>query len=209
APRRHCSKRSAGWSRPRVRARRPVSTPSGSAGSGCWTGRSRCTRACWGGGPHEMRTVATADALQWGDAQGRAGRPARILHVLDHSLPEQSGYASRSHAILLSLNRLGLDVEAITSPKHGVPGTAVEEIDGIRYRRTPSGSETSGVAGQLRTVLATRRHLKRYLLDRKPALVHAHSPCLNGLSAAALGHPLVYEMRSSWEDAAVSSGTTT
>lgn len=156
-----------------------------------------------------MRTVATADALQWGDAQGRAGRPARILHVLDHSLPEQSGYASRSHAILLSLNRLGLDVEAITSPKHGVPGTAVEEIDGIPYRRTPSGSETSGVAGQLRTVLATRRHLKRYLLDRKPALVHAHSPCLNGLSAAALGHPLVYEMRSSWEDAAVSSGTTT
>ena len=156
-----------------------------------------------------MRSVSTTDASQWSEVPDGAGPPTRILHVLDHSLPEQSGYASRSHAILTSLRRMGLDVEAITSPKHGGSAAAVEEIDGIRYRRTPSGGDTSGVAGQLRTVLATRRRLKRYLHDRQPALVHAHSPCLNGLSAAALGRPLVYEMRSSWEDAAVSSGTTT
>ncbi len=39
-------------------------------------------------------------------------------------------------------------------------------------------------------------------------VLHAHSPCLNGLAALGQGVPLVYEMRSSWEDAAVSVGTT-
>jgi PEP-CTERM/exosortase A-associated glycosyltransferase len=43
----------------------------------------------------------------------------------------------------------------------------------------------------------------------RPHLIHAHSPCLNALAAQRLGVPLVYELRSSWEDAAVSNGTTT
>jgi PEP-CTERM/exosortase A-associated glycosyltransferase len=46
-------------------------------------------------------------------------------------------------------------------------------------------------------------------LRAEPArIIHAHSPCLNGLAALGLGAPLLYEMRSSWEDAAVASGTT-
>ncbi len=47
----------------------------------------------------------------------------------------------------------------------------------------------------------------------QPDILHAHSPCLNGLAAirAARRHrlPFVYEMRASWEDAAVDHGTTT
>ena len=42
----------------------------------------------------------------------------------------------------------------------------------------------------------------------RPDILHAHSPCLNGLAALGLGVPLVYELRSSWEDAAVSNGQT-
>jgi PEP-CTERM/exosortase A-associated glycosyltransferase len=134
----------------------------------------------------------------------------RVLHVLDHSLPEQSGYASRSHAILTALTEMGLHVDAITSPKHGACEAASETIDAVRYLRTGTGEGTnSGAAGQVRTVLATRHRARRYLATHGADLVHAHSPCLNGLAAMALGRPLLYEMRSSWEDAAVSSGTTT
>jgi PEP-CTERM/exosortase A-associated glycosyltransferase len=47
----------------------------------------------------------------------------------------------------------------------------------------------------------------------KPDLIHAHSPCLNGLAALkagrALGIPVVYEVRAFWEDAAVDHGTAT
>jgi len=43
----------------------------------------------------------------------------------------------------------------------------------------------------------------------QPDIIHAHSPCLNALAAFGLGRPVVYELRSSWEDAAVSNGTTT
>jgi PEP-CTERM/exosortase A-associated glycosyltransferase len=42
-------------------------------------------------------------------------------------------------------------------------------------------------------------------------LIHAHSPCLDGLAALAagrtLGLPVVYEVRAFWEDAAVDHGT--
>jgi len=134
-----------------------------------------------------------------------------VLHVLDHSLPEQSGYAFRSHSILRELAARGVDLAVLTGPKHGMPGAEVEEIDGIRYRRAsvPPGAATTGVAGQIRTVRITRAEIARQLAAEGAKLIHAHSPCLNGL--AALGHaaPLLYEMRSSWEDAAVSSGTTT
>jgi PEP-CTERM/exosortase A-associated glycosyltransferase len=134
-----------------------------------------------------------------------------ILHVLDHSLPEQSGYSYRSHAILRALGAHGVDVAVVTGPKHVMPGPPVEEIDGVRYQRTPSaaGGDTSGVLGQIRTVLGTRRRIASYLRERSTQILHAHSPCLNGIAALGHGVPLLYEMRSSWEDAAVSVGTTT
>jgi glycogen synthase len=133
-----------------------------------------------------------------------------ILHVLDHSLPLQSGYASRSHAILKALKNSGLRVAAVTSPKHGPSNNDCDCIDGVQYLRSSvSAHGTSfGVAGQLRTVLSTKRAIARYCRERDVDIIHAHSPCLNGLAAFSQGVPLVYEMRSSWEDAAVSEGIT-
>lgn len=135
---------------------------------------------------------------------------SKILHVLDHSLPEQSGYAYRSHAILRELQKQGLSLEVITSPKHGEVTEAATGIDDILYQRTTAGSgaSTSGVAGQLRTIRATRKRIAEECRRGGVDIIHAHSPCLNGLAALRHGVPLIYEMRSSWEDASVSSGVT-
>jgi PEP-CTERM/exosortase A-associated glycosyltransferase len=79
-----------------------------------------------------------------------------------------------------------------------VPATA--------WRRLP-------VLDQFAVIFDTRRRLEQVIEDTQPDIIHAHSPSLNGIAAlgAANGHrvPVVYEMRASWEDAAVDHGTTT
>lgn len=134
-----------------------------------------------------------------------------VLHLLDHSRPLQSGYASRSHSILKSLADKGYPILALTGPKHGECNDRVETIDGIQYMRSGMAAKlpTGGPRGQLQTIRTTRQALRKLLREKDIALVHAHSPCLNGLSAIGCGVPVVYEMRSSWEDAAVSEGITT
>ncbi len=159
------------------------------------------------------RMRASRESLETGfvaSPDARPGEGVRVLHVLDHSLPEQSGYAFRSHAILSELGRLGVDVDVITGPKQGVSNADAEQVDGIVYRRTRLGANqsTSGVRGQIRTVRTTRAHLAEFLGERPIDVIHAHSPCLNGLAALGRNVPLLYEMRSSWEDAAASVGTT-
>jgi glycogen synthase len=135
----------------------------------------------------------------------------RVLHVLDHSLPVADGYAVRSHAILLEQQRRWA-ISALTSPKQERVTAARETIDGIEYRRTPSSRAAwtrLPAANQLADILQVRRALRARIAEERPDIVHAHSPCLNAFAAFGLGVPVVYEMRSSWEDAAVSSGATT
>jgi len=133
-----------------------------------------------------------------------------VLHILDHSLPEHDGYSFRSHSILTQLLRKNLDIEAITGPKQGAAASKDEQIDGVAYLRTPiaAGAGTSGVGGQIRTIRLTRKTITNRIKKSSTSIIHAHSPCLNGLAALWQGHPVVYEMRSSWEDASVSVGTT-
>jgi len=136
----------------------------------------------------------------------------KILHVLDHSLPVQSGYAFRSAAILREQRRLGWETIQLTGPKQGPSASASESVDGLEYLRTggSAGWLMSLPAGvQLDVVRRLRSLLKRIVARENPDIIQAHSPCLNGLAAFRLGKPVVYEFRSSWEDAAVSSGTTT
>jgi PEP-CTERM/exosortase A-associated glycosyltransferase len=138
----------------------------------------------------------------------------RILHVFDHSLPLHSGYAFRSAAILREQHRLGWTTAQVTGPKH--PCAQREEtVDGCRYVRTPHTHATLAkmpIVNQLDVIRALRRQLTRVAAEFNPQIIHAHSPCLNGLAAAAVarhrGVPFVYEMRASWEDAAVSHGST-
>ena len=51
----------------------------------------------------------------------------RILHVLDHSLPLQSGYAFRTAAILREQRRLGWVTMQMTTPRQGGGAALLED----------------------------------------------------------------------------------
>ncbi len=135
-------------------------------------------------------------------------RGLRVLHVLDHSIPLHSGYTFRTLAILREQDRLGWQTLQLTTPKQG-PGTALEEtIDGRKFFRTPSQTN----AGLVKQMQLTAKRIAQVVEQEKPDLIHAHSPVLNALPALWVRLtkrlPVVYEMRASWEDAAVDHGTT-
>ena len=132
----------------------------------------------------------------------------RILHVLDHSLPLHSGYSFRTLAILREQRALGWQTVHLTTPKQGVATALQDEVDGWLFHRTPS-PEGTGLLAQMRLTAA---RLEEVIRDTQPDLIHAHSPVLNALPSLWVGRrrrlPVVYEMRASWEDAAVDHGTT-
>ena len=140
----------------------------------------------------------------------------KILHVLDHSVPLHSGYTFRTLAILRQQRALGWETFHLTSPKHHVARADEEESDGLHFFRTrvaSGGWRSLPVLDPLSVIAATQRRAAEVIARVRPDVVHAHSPCLNGIAAlrAARAHgvPLVYEVRAFWEDAAVDHGTTT
>lgn len=132
----------------------------------------------------------------------------RILHVLDHSVPLHSGYTFRTLSILQEQRLLGWETIHLTTPKQGPHDSLQEEVDGLIFHRTPS-SQGVGLLNQMRL---TARRIAEVVAATRPHLIHAHSPALNALPSLWVGHsrrlPVVYEMRASWEDAAVDHGTT-
>ncbi len=138
----------------------------------------------------------------------------RILHVLDHSLPHHSGYVFRTLSILREQRALGWETLQLTTPRHGSSNLGLEHIDGWDFYRTPLERSWRRIPGTnyLREMTATARRIEVLVAEFAPDVIHCHSPCLNALPAIWLrrksGIPVVYEMRSSWEDAAVDHGTT-
>lgn len=138
----------------------------------------------------------------------------RILHILDHSLPLHSGYSFRTASILTQQRRLGWETVQLTGAKHSGASQAEEEADGMLYYRTlPDGGmlERQPLLQQYAVVRGLARRLEQVARKERPDILHAHSPCLNGLAALQVGRrldiPVVYELRALWEDAAVSHGT--
>jgi glycogen synthase len=133
----------------------------------------------------------------------------RILHVLDHSLPLHSGYTFRTLAILREQRARGWRTLHLTTPKQGRCAIDVEDCDGWQFHRTPN----AGSEGLLTQMRLTAARLQQVVRAARPDVIHAHSPVLNALPSLwvgrRLGVPVVYEMRASWEDAAVDHGTTT
>ena len=132
----------------------------------------------------------------------------RVLHVLDHSLPLQSGYTFRTRAILKAQQAGGLEVKAITGLRHRAEGPDVEEAEGLAFHRTRG---VPGVAREWGEIAALTNAISALVAKWRPDVLHAHSPALCGLAAlrAARRHdlPLLYEIRAFWEDAAVGNGT--
>ena len=138
----------------------------------------------------------------------------RILHVLDHSIPMQSGYTFRTRAILREQRRMGWETFHLTSPKHTASSAPEEDVDGLKfYRTTPSTGLISRipVIRELALMFALTRRLAEVARLTRPDVLHAHSPVLNALPALWVGRrldiPVIYEVRAFWEDAAVDLGT--
>jgi len=142
---------------------------------------------------------------------------AKVLHVLDHSLPYFSGYSFRSDYVIGAQRRLGLHPVVITSPKHEDFEHGFETVDGVDYHRL----RWPGITAPLRKIpllnhslclVALTKEIKRLAEALKVDLIHAHSPATNGLAAVRAAResnlPVIYELRYYDEDAAAGRGKT-
>jgi len=137
-----------------------------------------------------------------------------VQHVLDHSLPLQSGYVFRSLGILGAQRARGWETRHLTSPRYNEYKGPEETVDGWSFARTakPAGFLAGKpVAREWLEMRATAARLDQLIAERRPDILHAHSPVLVGLptlwSARRANLPFVYEVRALWEDAAVDLGT--
>jgi PEP-CTERM/exosortase A-associated glycosyltransferase len=137
----------------------------------------------------------------------------RILHILDHGLPLQSGYTFRTRAILTAQAAAGHVVAAVTAPRQGASAGGIEQVDGLIFHRTPGDGTPRGLVGEITGIARFATRIAAAVASFRPDILHAHSPALDGLAAWHVarrhGLPLLYEIRAFWEDAAVGNGTGT
>ncbi len=144
----------------------------------------------------------------------------RILHILDHSLPLQSGYVYRTLGIINQQRALGWEPVLVTSGKHDAfapipdPAPTRERVGDWEFFRTakPTGlAARVPAAGELAIMRDLGRRLDEIIKDVRPDILHAHSPVLNGLPAIRIGRrhrlAVVYEIRAFWEDARSSTNS--
>ncbi len=142
----------------------------------------------------------------------------RILHILDHSLPLQSGYTFRTLAILKQQRAMGWHTIHLTSAKQGTPqdepAASLQQVDGWHFFRTAACKHLWARLPALRqygVIDGLTKRLYQIAKMSSPDILHAHSPSLNAIAALrvgrALGIPVVYEIRAFWEDAASDHGT--
>ena len=136
----------------------------------------------------------------------------RVLHVLDHSLPLQSGYVFRTLGILSAQREFGWGTVQLTSPRYHSGETAIERVDGWEFHRTLTRASRSPLIREVQEMRATERKLHELIAQYQPDILHSHSPVLNGIPALRAARraklPLIYEVRAFWEDAAVDLGRT-
>jgi hypothetical protein len=139
----------------------------------------------------------------------------RILHILDHSLPLHSGYAFRTVAILREQRHRGWDTLQLTTPRQGRADGLEETVENLTFHRTalrPGLLSRIPAGVYLDEMRATARRIRELVERDRPDVIHAHSPVLDVLPALWVGRrsglPVVYEVRASWEDAAVDHRST-
>ena len=139
----------------------------------------------------------------------------KILHILEYSRPNISGYSLRSDAIIRHQRQLGLETVQLTSQRYQGFSSLAEDVEGIVYQRTPlSHSLLSKIPfiNYLHHINTLAQRIETIVLEAKPDLIQTHSPMFNALAAVKVGKkyniPVAYEVRALWEDAAVDTGKT-
>ena len=136
----------------------------------------------------------------------------KIFYILHTSLPYISnGYSTRAHAVLGSVRENGYDAVGLT--RFGFPidlnkfkfesPDKTSEIDGVTYFHFPDGVNGLNMIPPRDYFTRYGEEVIRMARDRRPALIHAASNYINGLTgcavAARLGLPSIYEVRGLWE----------
>lgn len=143
----------------------------------------------------------------------------KILHVFYSTLPSATGGDIRSRDVVESQTEVGLDVLAVSSPFQppAEAGASVEQFGGILYHRSFEAGDGLRISEQDQGIkVKLRKALKLvsfgdFVTDlarrETPDVIHAHSTFFCALAgrraARRLGLPLVYEVRSLWEERSV------
>ena len=140
----------------------------------------------------------------------------KILHIVEHGISLTSGYGFRSQNIFQAQLQRGWQPVVLTFPQPSESDKGYwkqpQTVKGIKYYYRPLS-----VSRGLLSFLALRcrpgalaKRIYEVLEVEKPDLLHAHSPVFNGIAALKVGQklgiPVVYEIRSLWEEAAVAHG---
>ncbi|WP_395392279.1 TIGR04063 family PEP-CTERM/XrtA system glycosyltransferase [Novosphingobium sp. BL-8A] len=137
----------------------------------------------------------------------------RVLHVLDHSLPLQSGYTFRTRAILKAQEAMGWEVRGVTGPRYHAGSTPCEHFDGLTFHRSEGRASGPPIWREWHEIALFEQGIEAAVREWRPDVIHAHSPALCGAAALRVarrhGIRCVYEIRAFWEDAAVGNGTGT
>lgn len=133
--------------------------------------------------------------------------PRRVLHVLTNSLPHTaSGYAQRSHSILLAQQDAGWETMAVTRVGYPVQvgklaAKSVDVVDGITYRRLLPARLAATMDGRLQQQAEA---LLAVAAKFRPSLLHTTTHHVNAIVtravAEALDIPWVYEVRGQLAD---------
>lgn len=139
----------------------------------------------------------------------------KVLHVLEYSPPNISGYSLRSRAILTHQRLCGIETAQMTSQRYQDFEQMQEQVDGFEFYRTaPTQSLLSKIPliGYLGYINHLAKRIEEVFLKERPQIIQAHSPMFNALAAAKVAKkynvPVAYEVRALWEDAAVDTGKT-
>ena len=152
----------------------------------------------------------------WGFPPAAPPNPLKVLGLVRYlaytSVPHHvSGYATRTHNLLLSLNNIGRNVECVT--RYSYPWVdlkldsdsvdMLDVIDGIQYHRQPNDGDylKSTIEQRLQTAIDSLvTHCEK---EGVPEILHAASNWMNGIVAVhagrILGVPVIYEVRGLWE----------
>jgi PEP-CTERM/exosortase A-associated glycosyltransferase len=139
----------------------------------------------------------------------------KVLHVLEYSRPNISGYSLRSDAIIRYQRKAGIETQQLTSQRYQDFKALEEDVDGIIYQRTEQSTSfltKIPFINYLSHINHLAKRIEKAVLADKPDVIQTHSPMFNALAAVKIGKkyniPVTYEVRALWEDAAVDTGKT-